>query len=249
MVENPERIGAFTSSEIHKLMKLAKNKIDFGEPALTYINDKKIERRLGRSINTDVCTRDMTWGKFLERRVFDMLGFEYEFIVSDSTQKHPTIEGWAGSRDLFVKNLKVSDIKCYQPKNFALITDIMLLQDVDLLKEEFPNVYWQLVSNACISEVPNAEIITYMPYLSELPDIALAAQNYEGPDQYMYRFIYEGVFTTTANDGTQYISAPSLAYLPDGGYYKNLNIFEFKVPQEDFDLLTSTVTRAIELLN
>jgi hypothetical protein len=83
--------------------------------------------------------------------------------------------------------------------------------------------------------VPNAEAISYMPYLSELDEIRDMAANYEGEDQWHYRFITE---------------SPSafLPYLPDGGYYQNLNRFEFVVPQEDIDALTARVMLAKNLL-
>ena len=75
-----------------------------------------------------------------------------------------------------------------------------------------------------------------MPYFSELEDIRTMAENYDGGDQWKYRFIVES-------------PDAELPYLPDGGYYKNLNKFEFEVPKEDKDFLTERVELAIELLN
>jgi len=149
---------------------------------------------------------------------------------------HPTIKGWSGSKDLIVPGLKVSDIKCYEPKNFALYTDVILKKNIELIKLEFPKEYWQLVSNAIINNVDSAEAITFMPYESELEEVRQMAENYDGPDQWKYRFIAES-------------DKSSLPYLPNGGYYKNLNIFEFVVPQEDKEFLTNRVLKAIELLN
>lgn len=235
ITENKERIGCFTSSNIHKLMKRGRGKDEpFSKPALTYIQEKQIEVRMGRSIEVSGYSRAAAWGTFLEMFVFEKLGLAYE-ITSNKTDVHPTIPHWSGSKDLIVRGVKVSDLKCYQPKKFALYTDALLSKDVQRIKEEFPEEYWQLGSNAIINQVPNVEAITYMPYESELDDLRDFAANYEGSDQWKYRFIYE---------------APKheLAYLPDGGYYKDLNKFEFEFPKEDRELLESRVLEAIELL-
>lgn len=234
ITENPNRIGNFTSSNIFKLLATGKGENGFGTPAITYIEETNIERKLGRSIETDAYSKDMAWGIFLEQRVFDMLDFEYE-LQSQTTDLHPSISFWAGSKDLIIKGVKIGDIKCYQPKNFAKYTDAITKANIAFLKDTFPKEYWQLVSNAIINNVPNAEAISYMPYLSELPELREAAENYDDSDQWKYRFIAESPDS-------------SLAYLPDGGYYKNLNRFEFVIPQADKELLTSCVLKAGKML-
>lgn len=229
IVENIDRIGNFTSSNIYKLMAEDK-KGGFGVPAITYIEEKNLERKLGRSIETDAYSPDMAWGSFLEQRVLDLLGFEYS-MSSSETDVHPTIKFWTGSKDLIVAGVKISEIKCYQPKNFAKYTNALLTKDPEFIRDNFPKEYWQCVSNAIINEVPNAEPITYMPYESELPEIREMASNFDGPDQWKYRFIAER-------------DKSGLAYLPDGGHYKNLNIFEFEVPKADKEYLTERVLLA-----
>ncbi len=227
ITENELRIGAFTSSNIYKLM---------GSPAVqkTYIEERNIERRLGRSIDVAAHSNAMAWGTFLEQRVLDLLGLEYT-LSSNETDAHPTISCWAGSKDLIVIRKKISDIKCYQPKNFAQYADALLTCDTEILKRDFPKEYWQLISNAIINQVPNAEAICYCPFKSELADIRLMAADYAGPDQWKYRFIYESPDS-------------SLAWIPDGGYYNNLNKFEFTCPSSDKDLLTAKVMAASKLL-
>ena len=135
MVENIERIGSFTSSNIFKLMTLARNKVDFGKPALTYIHEKRMEKRMGRSLELESYSRAMAWGLFMESYVFSKIGIEY-LITSKDTDVHPNIKGWSGSKDLIVPGLKVSDIKCYEPKKFGDYTDALLLGDIDRLKED-----------------------------------------------------------------------------------------------------------------
>lgn len=278
MTENIERVGNFTSSDMDRLMggnyglsdsqrstlekhETRKSKAKAGDAKpltdkmekelkalreannnpkltgapLTYIEEKRIERRLGRSIEVESYSRPKAWGIFMEMVVFSKVGMEYQ-IVSQDSDTHPTIAGWSGSKDLIVPGVKVGEIKCYQPKKFAQYTDAILKRDVDIIRAEFPQEYWQLVSNAIINEVPNAEAITFMPYQSELDEIRQLAEDYDGSDQWKYRFIAE-------------VPDCELPYLPDGGYYKNLNTFEFEVPQSDRDALTARVVESIKLLN
>ena len=234
ITENIERIGNFTSSEIWKLTTLDRNKEGFGAPALTYIEEKQIELRMGRSITTDTHSQSMAWGTFMEQYVFSLIGMEY-IITSNKTDMHPTIKGWSGSKDLIVEGVKVSDIKCYQPKKFAIYTDALLKKDVAFIRDNFKKEYWQLVSNCIINKVDVAEAITFMPYESELTEIREMAENYDGSDQWKYRFIAEA-------------HKSALPYLPDNGYYKNLNKFEFEIPKEDKELLTERVLLAIDKL-
>ncbi|MBC7510408.1 MAG: hypothetical protein H7320_16925 [Ferruginibacter sp.] len=231
ITQNKNRIGNPTSSNIYKLMSNGKAAGSLGAPAFTYIQECNIERKLGRSISTDITTRDMSWGLFLERRVASLLEFGYE-LESQITKTHPTIPYWAGSADMIMAKVKIGDIKCFQPKNFALFTDVLLQNDAFVLKMEYPKEYWQLVSNAIINGVPNAEAISYMPYQSELDEIRWDAD--EDEDE-KYSWI-----ATTENE--------RLAYLPNGGYYKNLNRFEFEVPQDDIEALTARVILAGTML-
>lgn len=233
--ENKERIGNFTSSEIFKLTTTGKGEYGFGAKAITYIDEKRIEKRMQRSLSVDFYSQATAWGLFLEMYVFSLLGFEYQ-ISSQDTDLHPTIKGWSGSKDLIVPNVKISDIKCYQPKKFGQYADALIKGDLDEIKKNFPAEYWQLVSNSIINEVDSAEAILFMPYESEIETLREMAENYDGHDQWKYRFIAE-------NDKS------ALPYLPDNGYYKNLNKFMFKVPQADKDFLTERVEKAIKLLN
>ena len=234
IIENKLRVGNFTSSEIWKLTKSNRKGDDFGAPALTYINQKKRERKMKRSLSTGFYSRDTAWGTFLEQRVFDLIGLEYQ-MRSDATAHHPTVKGWAGSPDVIVPSVKISDIKCYAPDNFSKYADVIEQKDIELLKAEFEKEYWQLVSNAAINEVPKAEVILYMPYKSELPEIQEMAINYDGADAWKYRFIYESEWY-------------ELPILPDDSDYKNLNVFEFEVPKSDIEFLKERVEKANKLI-
>jgi len=233
IVLNQNRIGNFTSSEIWRLMKSDRSGTKLGAPALSYIEEKKIERKLGRSLSLDAYSRPMAWGTFLERRVFEMLGLGYQ-MTSDETTQHPTIEGWSGSTDLLADN-KIGEVKCYQLKKFAKYQEVLKLESIEILKTEFPEEYWQMVSNAVINEVPNAEAILYCPYSWEMTDIRAMAAEYEEVDAWKYRFIFES-------------ADHELAVLPDDCEYDNITTFEFEVPKEDRDFCEERVKMGLELL-
>jgi hypothetical protein len=122
MIRNESRIGNFTSSEIAALTTLAKDGKSFGKPALTYIEEKNMERRLGRSLDEEKSARALTWGKLLETRVFDLLGLEYVPLWKD-TIVHPAIPFWAGSPDA-EKPDTICDTKCPMTlKSFCQLVD------------------------------------------------------------------------------------------------------------------------------
>lgn len=229
------RVGNFTSSEIVALTKEGKQKGSFGALALTYIEECNMERRLGRSLNDDSNAKAIVWGKFLESRAFDLLGMEYT-LNSQETVIHPLFQCWSGSADGF-KNDSVIDIKCpFTLKSFCQLVDCG--GDINKLRETHKDgdkYYWQLVSNAIINNKPFAELVVYLPYQSELQEIREATANYDG-DQHKLMFI-----NLSTDD--------EIPYLVDGGYYKNLNIIRFEVPQADKDFLHNKVVQAEQLLS
>ena len=235
-MNNSNRWGKFTSSNVYKLIKLSA-KGEFQAPGLTYIEEKAIERKMKSCLDGGAHTQSLAWGNFCELVVYSILGTEYQ-ISSKDTTPHP-IHGkyWSGSKDLFTENAitkkmeSVGEIKCYQKKNFALYTDCILKKDIELLKEQFPKEFWQIVSNCCIEGVDIGEAITYMPYVSEAEEIREMAFEYEGEDKWKYRFIYE-------------LPIKDLPFLPNDGYYKNINKFAFIVPDEDKKLLEERIILA-----
>lgn len=232
------RWGRFTSSNVHKLIKLDK-KGDFQATGITYMQEKSIERKMKSCLDGGAHTQALAWGNFMELVVYSILGVEYQ-ISSKDTSLHP-IHGnyWSGSKDLFTVDNKtgkmqsIAEIKCYQKKNFALYTDCILKKDIELFKEEFPKEYWQIVSNCCIEGVDIGEAITYMPYMSEYEVIKEMAEDYDGADAWKYKFIRD-------------LPIEDLPFLPDNGYYKNINKFAFIVPDEDKKLLESRIIQAEE---
>ncbi len=120
IVQNIERVGSFTSSEIVALTTEGKVKGTWGKPALTYIEEKNMERRLGVSLDTDVEARPLAWGNLGESLVAMLLAEYYDFS-GDVTHVHPTIPNWVGSRDGISKDgTTIPDVKCpYTRKAFC----------------------------------------------------------------------------------------------------------------------------------
>ena len=227
------RGGKFTSSSIYKLMSNGKGTHGFGAPAITYIEEKRMELRLGRDLGSEVSSRPLSWGKLVEQRVFDLLGLEYVY-QSDVRFKHTEYgQFWTGAPDLIKGNM-FAEVKCpYTLKSFCEMVDS--LTSVEAWKACKPEYYWQNVSNAILTGSNEAEIIIYAPYQSELEAIRELANNYEG-DQNKVAWI-----NWAADD--------ELPWIPENAYYKNLNIFKYEIPQQDKDALTERVKLAIEMLN
>lgn len=261
MIQNQNRIGRFTSSKIVALLstgtremteeelaeqkkanpKSRKKTIECwpGKAALTYIEEKKMERRLGRSLTTEVNARATSWGSLVENRVFDLLGLEYS-LTSKETIVHPEYPFWAGSPDAEKRNT-APDFKCpLTLKSFCQLVDPIYngLTGMDAMNairethEEGETYYWQIVSNACIKGYQYGEQIVYMPYLSELLEIKeMAARDGSGKFKWI-----------------DYAEFDELPYLLPNGYYKNLNVIRFEIPQADKVLLTRHVEEAGRLL-
>lgn len=231
------RNGNFTSSEIMRLTTNGKSKGSFGAPFYSYIEEKKMERRLGRSLSEDIFAKPTSWGDLCEGRVFPLLGDEYK-PCSKVTLSHPTIDCWKGTPDA-IKLDTVVDIKCPKTlKSFCILVDSWAKGGIDLVRnnhDDGEKFYWQLVSNAILTKSKYAELIVYCPYHSELIAIRELAQNFDGEKQNRFMWI------ALAYDD-------ELPFVVDGGFYKNLNVMRFEIPVEDKMFLHSRVEQAKELL-
>lgn len=237
MVTNDLRTGNFTSSRIVALTSNGKTKGSYGVPFYSYLEEKKMERRLGRSLTEDVFAKPTSWGNLVEERVFRLLG-EFYSPCSHKTIVHPSIDCWAGSPDATKENTVV-DIKCPSTlKSFCLMVDAWKKGGINELRDkhkEGDTYYWQLVSNAILTGSAFAELIVYVPYQSELAAIKDLAQNFDGDKQTRFMWI------ALAYDD-------ELPFVIDNGYYKNLNVMRFEIPLEDKDFLSERVLAAKELL-
>jgi hypothetical protein len=223
---NISRIGNFTSSEIVALIK-------GGKTSQTYISECNIERRLLRSITDDVTARPLSWGNLVESRAFDSLGLEYS-LNSQETILHPAIPYWSGSADGFKEDegRTVIDIKCPMTlKSYCTFYDCKDISEAREKHKDGEKYYWQLVSNAIISDCRYAELIIYMPYQRELQHLRELAQ--DAPPELLYKFFW----IANGND-------EELPHLVEEGYYKNLKVIRFEVPDKDKEFLTNAVLGA-----
>jgi hypothetical protein len=238
---NPIRNGNFNSSEIVALTTSGKVKDSFGKPAFTFIDECNMERRLQRNLCDESNARPLSWGKLVERRVFDLLGTDYD-LRSLETLQHPTIDCWVGSPDGFRypnETKAVCDFKCpLTLKSFCQLVDAWTKGGIEQVRADHKDgekFYWQLVSNACITGCEFAELIVYAPYKSELEEIRELARNIDVANPYKFLWI------AAAMDD-------ELPFLVDGGYYKNINVMRFEVPFLDKQFLTERVLLAREML-
>ncbi len=250
MINNPLRIGNFTSSEIVALTATGKQQEGFGIAAITYILETNMERLLGCSIDSEIDAKPTSWGNLLEPRVHDILPTSYSYS-SKQTDVHPDFPYWVGSKD-GINNAgqpAVTDIKCpFTKKSFLQLAlpsyfgktgiEAMLAICDGFTQDgfEYPahpqgkKYYWQLVSNACINKTTHAELIAYMPLQSELLEIKKMADG--NSSVYWMNFIEDG----------------AIPCIPDNGNFKNMYIIRFEVPQADKDLLTACVAKGGKLL-
>lgn len=237
MNNNTNRIGRFTSSQIYRLCATLKN----GKPSTavqTYIEEVHFSRLLGRSVKTEVKTQSMKWGNLMECVLFDLLGLNYK-MSHKMPILHPDLpDYWSGTPDLISTKPKVGEIKSYEPLHFAKLSKVLLTEDAEVIKENEPDAYWQVISNAMILGINTCEIIAYMPYKSELIEIIkkveetnfLELNHLNLPD---YFFLNED-------------NIESLPYLPDDSKLSNVNKFEFEIPEKDKDFLFERVGYGIK---
>jgi len=224
------RSGYWSSSSIWKLMTNNKKGDGIGAPGLTYIEEKRLEKKLGRSLQNDVSPRSASWGTFVQHRVLNtLLGMEYK-PTSDKRFYHPTVINWNGSPD-FIRGKAVGDVKCFQLKNFCQTHDAATA-GLDTFKEECPEIYWQLVSNAILCDKARIELVLYVPYKDELSAIREEAETDGG---YEFQWI-------------KYAKDDELPYLIKDFLYQNISKFEFTIPDTDRQALTDRVEMANKIL-
>jgi hypothetical protein len=227
-----KRDGTFSSSNAWKLMTNDKPGTGFGAPALKYIKQVGYEVKLSRPINKEFNSRPTDWGNVCEPFVFERIDISYT-NVSKQRIVHPTIRNWSGAPD-FTKPLVVADCKC--PYSLEVFCDKMkALKNIETFKKEFPEDYWQLISNACLLEanghpVSYMEAVNFVPYKEDLDKIKMMANG--NPDFYWLQF---------ADDD-------QLPYLLKGGEYTDLNVHRFAIPEDDKQELTERILKAVKKL-
>jgi len=250
------RIGNFSSSSIFKLASFGRGQKtleNVGASYHTYIKEKKRESKLKRGINSKAFTRPLIWGIICELYVFDRkLNTSFSNMNNVGRLSHTEIEHWTGIPDTIRrKELVVGDIKCQS----SLIKFCDLVEDTELgieaFKKNHADYYYQLVSNAILTGVSKAELLFYVPYLSELEQIRDFVEGLDEQDLPIDMEIHQIQWIVSEiNAYTTFGKKPiSLPYLPDDSDYKDFNQFTFDVPKEDEEFLTERVKMAIKELN
>lgn len=247
--------------EVEKLQK-EKDNPSLPKAALTYIGETLMERRLGKRVDSETFSRPTTWGKLIEWHVQQKkLGIEYT-LMGKEVIINPKINYHRGSPDCQKKGEEktVCDIKgpftltsfgkLVDPLYFGL-TGMEAMDGVrngftdkyNFIHESHPDgekYYWQLVSNAILTEAKYAELIVYCPTEEEVKNgdendessLKHSAYNYDGGDQNQFTWL------------DHINSYDQLPYLIKAGIYHSLNIIHFEVPQKDKDFLLERIEMA-----
>ncbi len=75
------RTGNISSSQIYRIMGTDK-------VMGTYLKELRRSKRMGAYMSAETNARPLTWGKLIEKRVFDLLPIEYK-LTSKTTLIHP----------------------------------------------------------------------------------------------------------------------------------------------------------------
>lgn len=232
VLDNKIRFGNFSSSDIYKLLESKTVRS-------TYIKEKNIERKMGLHLGVEVYSHPMSWGNTIEAFIFQNDAYFDTSYKScgDVTLPHPTIGCWVGSPDYTSESKKIiAECKGYQRKQFALYADAIATESCEVLKKDFPQEYWQLVSNAIILGYDHIQPVLFMPYFSELFKLKEFIDNeWDTDEPFKYKWISDTIGGGNYNQ---------LSYLPDGGYYKNFNTCVLEVPKEDKEELIEAVLKA-----
>lgn len=240
ILQSEKRLGNFTSSEIHRLVTIDGRTGKWKDAnALTYINEKKRERRIGRSLDNESFSKACEWGKLLEYYVFqNVLGLEYKF-QSQETLTHPTIDCWRGTPDALKydgdKVISVVDLKCpFTLNSFLDFAECKTMEEIREEHKDGEKYYWQLVSNSILTNNNSAELILFCPREEVIPNIKSFAEEYNGELNLYWLFNAQ---------------QEELPYIPTGrDFYKSMYKFEFEIPQTDKDFLEEKILWASKLL-
>lgn len=205
---------------------------EIGAAFYTYAEEVASEIFIERSSKTEVKTQSMKWGSLMEVVLFNKLGMGWT-MCHKQTILHPKYGHiWSGTPDL-IADLICAEVKCFEPKNFGLLSMCLAKKDVELLKKKFPKEYWQVISNCIITEKKKAMIIAYMPKLSELEDIIDKISNTD--------FLEDNGLKVTDYYFMDKENIESLPYLNDDAKIDSIQSFQFDVPEEDVEFMTKRI--------
>lgn len=158
------RVGKFTASEIWKLMSNPRSKSDkFSSTAMTYIMEKVAETLTGQAKQIGYAF-PLVYGEELEpeaRMWFEKVtGFNVE--PCSFTQWR---EFAGGTPDGNLPPNKIVEFKC--PYNSSVQAQYLMLKDMEDVKNEFPEYYWQCQANLMFTNTIGCYFATYDPRMKE----------------------------------------------------------------------------------
>lgn len=161
-----ERLGKFTSSEIHKLMKSGRGKDKyFSDTATTYIKSKLAELITGER-TPDVSSNAIEYGRSMEPEAFEV----FKRLKPHLNPVHfgitvpkffPYGDFAGGSPDGETSDNGIIEIKC--PYNSTNHIEHLLLETQEDFKEYTPEYYWQVQANMMFTGSDRAYFISYDP--------------------------------------------------------------------------------------
>ncbi|APZ82877.1 hypothetical protein [Flavobacterium phage FL-1] len=243
MNNNSKRVGRLTSSNASLFIVAGTKGNDFGKGALTYIDDKRKEIEYGRGLSLPINKIDVLWGKVWEPFVHWQLGNDYKMIV-DETTLHPKYSFWSGTQDFTVEvpGGCIAELKSFQLSNHYDYVKVLQQQNIPLLKKEYADAYWQIVSNSCIHKTKYGEAIAFMPTEKQLIEMRKLLEE----SDYIIKFLKDDkpfkYMWIVEND------LYDLPFIPSHSDFPSLVKFRFEVPVEDKVLLTEKMIKAGELL-
>lgn len=268
MSADSNRHGTFSSSSIWKLTTNGKRDMTeaeieaqkvsnpkskarttttpFGDAARKYIKQVGYELELGRAVGSEADFKQTSWGQLCEAYIHandDIMSTIYSHC--EDRLFHPVIPYWSGLPDWYVEaENKGTVVDGKAPFSLEMFCDKInaLEAGMETYKDEFPNDYWQHISNSILLRangilVTQFEAVIYVPYLSELEKIRQFANTEKEPSKTK---VY--AFVNWKEDG-------ELPYLLEGGKYKNLNKFRFPINEDDVQFLTERVILAGSKIN
>jgi hypothetical protein len=158
------RLGKFTASEIHKLMKSGRSSY-FGQGALTYIKSKVAEIITGER-TPDASSNAIEYGRSMEPEAFEV----FKGLRPDLDPQHfgiavpqffPFGDFAGGSPDGVTNDNGIIEIKC--PYNSTNHIEHLLLNSSKDLLEVCPEYYYQIQSNLLFSDSSHCYFISYDP--------------------------------------------------------------------------------------
>lgn len=220
-----ERRGHFTSSQIYRLAAMGRAADSIGASFGTYVKEKKREIAIGRYINNEASAKPTDWGNMCELLVHDLIGIEYS-LVNKTRYTHLNLP-WSGMPDEIVGKKKVADIKC--PWTLISFMDAYETRnDREAFKKAKKEWYWQLISNACLTNIDECELILFIPKLKRIESIKKESEH---NGYYFHKMADESLPWTSDKS-----SVPEITYI------------RFTAPQEDKDFLTARIELAAKEL-